>query len=226
MADLKHIENHFETTVEPRILEQYRDSVKWKSCLKAVIDQLQIVEDSAVELSRILDFKTTRPTGERLDWLASLVNLSRIPGENDAEFFTRFVNTLGNNTAGTPDNVISTAAMISGAQKPQYMDEVDATFFVYTGDYPDSNGVWHEGGHQLSRAMVKKMSPAGVMGVPGAAIQFADGSYLTDADGRLILAVAEDDASPFAFDFDWVDDSGNDWATGNGETWAGQSQEG
>jgi len=215
MADLKHIENHFETTVEPRILEQYRDSVKWKSCLKAVIDQLQIVEDSAVELSRILDFKTTRPTGERLDWLASLVNLSRIPGENDAEFFTRFVNTLGNNTAGTPDNVISTAALLSGVQKPQYMDEADATFFIYTGPTivnetflcaEDDSRILAEdgrpivaeapvvsgGGTQLTRDQVKKISPAGVLGLPGAAIQFADGSFLADAEGRLILAVADE----------------------------------
>ena len=72
------------------------------------------------------------------------------------------------------------------------MDEAPATFFVYDGPRPDGEGGWEQGGHQLSRAQVRKLAPAGVLGLPGAAIQFADGSLMGDANGKLMLMVADD----------------------------------
>lgn len=192
MGTLSHIENQFETTVEPRILEQYKDSERWKSCLKAFIDRMQDVEDASFELAHVLDFSGDVPTGARLDWLAGLVNVKRNPGESDTDFFSRFVEILGNKNAGTPDNVIYNAAILSGDPKPQYMDEAPATLFVYTGRAPDVNGGMTDGGRQLYRRQVKKLAPCGVLGLPGAAIQFADGSYMGDANGKLILAIADD----------------------------------
>ncbi|MBR6448344.1 MAG: hypothetical protein IKS96_07325 [Fibrobacter sp.] len=194
MADISHIGDQFGTTVDPRILEQYKDSVRWKACLKAVIDKMQTVEDASFELAHVLDFRTDMPTGGRLDWLAGLVNVKRFNGESDVDLFGRFVARLGDNTAGTPDNIIYNSAIMSGDSRPAYLDEADATFFVYTGARPVEPGseTWEEGGRQLSRAQVRKMAPAGVLGLPGAAILDADGNYLTDAQGRLLLAVADD----------------------------------
>lgn len=195
MADaLQHIESHWNSTVIPSILEQYKDSEKWQAILKAVIDQMQIAEDAAAEFMTILDFKSEVPTGGRLDFIAGLVNVTRMAGETDELFYTRFITSLGNRRAGTPDFVINSTKFLSLDSHPQYMDEAPATFFVYTGARPvePNSETWEEGGRQLSHAQVRKMAPAGVLGLPGAAILDAEGNYITDAAGRLILAVADD----------------------------------
>ena len=208
MDGINYIEDHFDTTVKPRILEQYKESGRWQACLEAVVRKLQTVEDSAKFISKLLDFKDERPTGAKLDWVAGLINVKRYSGESDEAFFMRFESMCGANTAGTPNNVIYNAAMLSGDPRPQYFDEATATFFVYTGAKRVESDerqpttaytaeaepimVWEEGGRQLSRAQVRKMAPAGVLGLPGAALLDAQGNYITDAAGRLILAVADD----------------------------------
>lgn len=197
MDGFKYIEDHFETTVKPRILEQYKESGRWQACLEAVVRKLQKVEDTAFSISKAIDFKSETPTGEKLDWLAGLINVKRLSGESDQSFFLRFVSMCGANTAGTPDNVIYNAAILSGDPSPQYMDEAPATFFVYTGPRKDesqteSTYTASGGGHQLTRAQARKLAPAGVLGLPGAAIRFADGSLMGDSEGRLFLAVADD----------------------------------
>lgn len=190
---LQHIESHWNSTVVPSILEQYKDSGKWQAMLKAVIDQIQIAEDAAAEFMTILDFKSEVPTGDRLDFIAGLVNVTRFAGESDELFYTRFLTSLSVRNAGTPDNVIYNAAILSGDPHPQYMDEAPATFFVYDGPRPVGEGVWEHGGHQLSRAQVRKLATAGVLGLPGAALLDADGNYIVDAEGKLILLVADDE---------------------------------
>ena len=197
MDGFKYIEDHFETTVKPRILEQYKESGRWQACLEAVVRKLQKVEDTAFSISKAIDFKSETPTGEKLDWLAGLINVKRLSGESDQSFFLRFVSMCGANTAGTPDNVIYNAAILSGDPSPQYMDEAPATFFVYTGPRKDSSQTEAPytasgGGHQLTRAQVRKLAPAGVLGLPGASIRFADGSLMGDAEGKLMLMVADD----------------------------------
>lgn len=196
MDGFNYIEDHFETTVKPRILEQYKESGRWQACLEAVVRKLQVVEDSAFSISKAIDFKTETPTGAKLDWVAGLINVKRFSGESDEAFFLRFESLCGANTAGTPDNVIYNASILSGDPRPQYFDEAPATFFVYTGARPvePNSETWEEGGRQLSRSQVRKMAPAGVLGLPGAAILDAQGNYITDAAGRLILAVADDSA--------------------------------
>ena len=199
-TELQHIADHFGTTVEPSILEQYKDSEKWQSILKAVVDQLQKGEDAVDELTKVLDFRTEQPTGYKLDWLAGLVNLKRNPDETDSSFFTRFVAATGMQGAGTPDGVIYTAALLSGDSEPQYMDEAPATFFVYDGPcyrWVDGAWTWTEGGNQLTRAQVKKLAPAGVLGLPGAAIDTGNGILLgtwaeNEEDRKILLVVAND----------------------------------
>lgn len=198
MDGFNYIEDHFETTVKPRILEQYKESGRWQACLESVVRKLQAVEDSAFSISKAIDFKTETPTGEKLDWVAGLINVKRFSGESDEAFFLRFESMCGANTAGTPDNVIYNAAILSGDTAPQYMDEAPATFFVYDGPVYEHRGdgddvlVKEPGVKQLSRAQVRKLAPAGVLGLPGAAIQLADGTLLCTEDHKLILVVADD----------------------------------
>ena len=200
MDGFTYIEDHFETTVKPRILEQYKESGRWQACLEAVVRKLQTVEDSAKFISKLLDFKDERPTGAKLDWVAGLINVKRFSGESDESFFLRFESMCGANTAGTPDNVIDNSAILSGDPQPQYMDEAPATFFVYDGPcyrWVDGAWTWTDGGNQLTRAQVKKLAPAGVLGLPGAAIDTGDGILLgtyaeNEEDRKILLVVAND----------------------------------
>lgn len=212
MDGFNYIEDHFETTVKPRILEQYKESGRWQACLEAVVRKLQAVEDSAFSISKAIDFKTETPTGAKLDWVAGLINVKRLSGESDQAFFLRFVSMCGANTAGTPDNVIYNAALLSGDTAPQYMDEAPATFIVYDGPVYERHEPETEGGEpydelvkpagrQLSRAQVRKLAPAGVLGLPGAALNVADQndeSLLLVLDpedewgGKLLIFVADD----------------------------------
>lgn len=201
-TELQHVESHWNSTVIPSILEQYKDSEKWQSFLKAVIDELQIGEDAANELSTMLDFRSETPTGYKLDWMAGLVNVTRMSGESDTSLFTRFVLSLGNRNSGTPDFAIMSAAILSGDSEPKYMDEAPATFLVYDGPaYRTVNGVkqWTQGGHQLTRMQVRKTAPAGALGLPCAAIQLADGTllgtYAENEEDRQIFLVAADDST-------------------------------
>lgn len=185
--------------------------------LKAVIDELlQPVDDAAVDIGRLAD--VSQAEGEWLDVLGKLAGLQRYYQESDRDFRVRVEAALASDNAGTPDNVIYNAAILSGDPHPQYMDEAPATFLVYDGPRPvgrrgepilteggqeilteggdtietEPVPAWEQGGHQLSRSQVRKLAPAGVLGLPGAALLDAEDNYIVDADGKLILLVADD----------------------------------
>ena len=222
---LHHVVSHWDETVVVSILEQYRDSEKWKGVLKGVIDRMQVGEDAANELVTMLDFVTAMPTGYHLDWLAGLKNVKRLPGESDASLYARFIESLGKRNAGTPDAIIRGAAVLSGDPKPQYMDEAPATLLVYTGPRPATPGgsELDQGGRQLTRKQVKKMAPAGVLGLPCAALKLGDGSLLGTTDKKLILAVAPDTTEPFTIPFGIITNDGDRIVTNGGDRIVGTS---
>lgn len=191
--------------VEGLVLEQYKGSKNLVAVIKSVVDECaQPLEDAAIAVQEALDINEAE--GKWLDILGKLVGLKRIGGESDIDFRERIKRASTNISAGTPDSVIYNSAILSGDPEPQYIDEADATFFVYTGprnknavpdgqsfDYGESGKAPLEGGaNQLLRRQVKQLAPAGVLGLPGAAIQFADGSFMGDAQGRIFLAAADD----------------------------------
>lgn len=183
-------------TVKDLLLEQYRrdntanvsgtlpdDTVnRFQGLLKTLVDGLlQPLDDAALDLQGMADIG--RATGWLLDALGKIAGLIREPGESDASFRSRIVEVLGSNDSGTPDRILKIAKTLSGDAFPQLLEEVAATYFVYTPN-----------GMQLSRSQVKSVSPAGVLGLPGAAVKTGDGTLLADANGKLILMVADDDA--------------------------------
>ncbi len=199
---LDRVTDHWEDTVSDYILEQYKGASNWKAILKSVIDEFTDIEGEIWKLASILDFKcrikSETPTGALLDFCAAIVNVKRSPGESDASLYERFIRAITVNNAGTPDNVIYNAALLSGDTAPQYMDEAPATFLVYDGPVYEHRGenddvlVKEAGQKQLTRAQVKKLAPCGVLGLPAAAIQFYDGTLLCDYDHKLIVMAADD----------------------------------
>lgn len=221
---LAKVTDHWTETVSDFILEQYKDASNWKAILKAVIDKYSDLEDQIWKLAPILDFKCRVkgeiPTGALLDFIAGIMNVTRNGGESDRDFYERFVTSLDDDSAGTPDNVIYNAALLSGDTAPQYMDEAQATFIVYDGPVyerhePETEGeepydelVKPAAQRQLLRREVKKLAPCGVLGLPGAAIMMSDGRLLCTSDHKkLILAVANDANSEV--DTVLIDNGGN-----------------
>ncbi|MCF0223820.1 MAG: hypothetical protein HUK20_06090 [Fibrobacter sp.] len=193
MAKLLEKLDFWKDVVCPSILEQYRgvslDSQKvlewgcnnrWQACLKSIIDKIKELDDAACDLPTFIDF-SDMPTGKHLDWVAGLVNRKRNTGESDEDFFSRFIMGLGRGRAGSIPFLVDATKKLSNDNNPFYMEELPAVFFVYT-----------PGGHQLKRQNVKDLSPCAVCGLPGAAIQFSDGSFMGDYNKDVILAVADD----------------------------------
>lgn len=182
------IDSLWDEIVVPRILEQYKYSSNWQACLKCVVDRIQKVENGVFLLYRYfkVPFRYDEVSSGTLEYVASLVNVIRQDGESDQQLFDRFILRISSNKAGTPDHVIFNAVKKSGDVNLAYMDEAPATFFVYTPN-----------GKQLMQSDVQRYAPAGVLGLPGAAIQFADGTFMGDANGDKFLAVADkpDDVS-------------------------------
>lgn len=185
-------------TVKELVLEQYKGSPKFLAMLQAVIEEsVQPIDGYAVELADALDID--KAEGVLLDIIGKLVGTVREYGEADEDFRARIIGLAKENRAGTPDNVIENVSSLSNDPAPHYMDEAPATFIVYDGPRPDGEGGWEQGGHQLSRAQVRKLAPAGVLGLPGAAINANAGSsgnesFLSDYDGKIFLMVADDSA--------------------------------
>lgn len=167
-------------SVKGLVLEQYRSSPNLLAVLKAAVGSLQDAEDSAERISDAFDLSVA--DGAWLDLIGKIRNVGRKPGETDGEYRSRMEYLFKDDTAGTPDNVISNASDLSGDPAPQYTDECPATFFVYT-----------PGGRQLLRKQVRRIAPAGVLGLPGAALSASDGAFLATADGKKILAAARDE---------------------------------
>lgn len=175
-------------TVKELVLEQYKDSVNLVSLIKTMVEECaQSLEDGAFSLQDF--FNLDDAEGAWLDLLGKLVGLKRYGGESDTDFKNRIERATSNISAGTPDSVIYNAAINSGDPKPAYIDEADATFFVYTGPKPSSDG-WIPGGKRLNLSQTRKMAPAGVLGLPGLCLKLGNGARLGTADGKMMLVVA------------------------------------
>lgn len=166
-------------------LDQYQSSPKLKALIQAMVKNGQPFEDAIDRFTRWANIDEAE--GEWLDILGSLRNFQREAGESDSDYRQRLKSDILVDNSGTPDNVIDNARELSGDEKPQYMDEdnpddpLDVAFFVYTPN-----------GRQILQAKVRKLAPAGVLGIAGAAVGQGNGSLLADADGKLFLMAAED----------------------------------
>jgi len=164
-------------SVRELVLEQYRGSPNLLGLIRAVVEECaQPIEDSATALQDVLNVDTA--SGEWLDIIGKMVGVKRNDGESDDDFRKRVIVNSMENDAGTPNNVIDVAKELSGDPAPQYLDEVPATFFVYTPN-----------GKALTLSQVDKLAPAGVLGIPGAAIRLGNGGFLQNAGGKKFLSV-------------------------------------
>lgn len=172
------------------VISQYAESVNLLAVAQAAVESLQPSADSSARIAEALSMERVKlgdkEYGAWLDLIGSYRNVRRLAGESDDDYKARMLAAFKANTAGTPDNVISNISEITGDPNPQYMEEMPATFFVYT---PESTG-----DRAATTGQVKKYSPAGVLGLPGAALDAAcdKTTRLATADGKVLLVVARD----------------------------------
>lgn len=175
---MQHIGNLWEN-IKHLLVSQYENAEKLQKLLGININAFQSIEDVANTICNILD--VNEATGAILDYIGKLRGNPRKQGEPDDDYRARLLVAFKIKNAGTPDNVIENARDISKDNSPQYIDEVAATWFVYTPN-----------GKQLHAQQAKTLTPAGVLGLVGAGILQGDGSLLADAEGNVILMVADD----------------------------------
>lgn len=167
-------------SVKGLLVSQYAESPNLQKLIESCVNAFQQPEEVFSRLSDAFDLE--RATGGWLDLIGRIRNVRRASGESDDDFRARLSASFGIDTAGTPDNVTTSASRLSGDPSPAYIDECPATFFVYT-----------PGGVQLSRGTVRSLAPAGVLGLPGARIETAGGLPIATADGTIVLAAARDE---------------------------------
>ncbi|OWV12078.1 DUF2612 domain-containing protein [Fibrobacter sp. UWH1] len=177
---LQHIDNLWKK-LQSLVITQYKESTNLLSMIEKVTDCFQDIEDSSYRLANFANIEEA--DGNWLDIIGKLRNLPRDDGESDKSYRDRLKILFKQSTAGTPQNIIQNAADLSKDRNPQYLDEVDGVFFVYTPK-----------GKQLSRKTVASLAPAGVLGLPGASFRLTSGKALATVEQphKLILAVAQD----------------------------------
>lgn len=178
--------DYWEKCVKPYILEQYKHSLNWQKTLKITVDYFTKLNSIAVSFSNL--FKLEADKGGNVPWIdfvANIFNFKRFVGESDLKFKERLKQYLSSNKAGTADYVLQIVSDFNGCEKPQFLDECPATFFVYTPEHK-----------KLTREQLKGVAPAGVLGLVGLAIVLNDGRFLGTADGKRILASDSNNVSP------------------------------
>lgn len=177
------IEDVWEDLAEALVLEQYKESENLKNLIKVFVSAGQPFEDTADRLRRFYDLDEAE--GVFLDFLGGARRLPREAGESDADYRERIREDTGIGKAGTPPFVNRKSSILSGDPSPVYFEEENARFkpvvFVYTPN-----------GRQLTRGTVNSLTPAGVLGVPGAALKTATGKTIVQAKGSDTYLLTED----------------------------------
>lgn len=110
-------------------LEQYKESKALSVLMKALISQLQHVEDSFLDLQ----LKRFIPTafGYTLDLMGGIVGELR-NFKNDNDYRTSIlVRTLINNGGGTPEDIISAIRILYAPRKIEYSEIYPANFSLF-----------------------------------------------------------------------------------------------
>jgi hypothetical protein len=173
---IQPIESHWEVA-KKLLLEQYRDSVRFQECLKAVVDLGDEVETLFLSALWSLDFTDRSgqglPTGTRLDRIGAVAEVTRVFGEPDIDYWSRIVAEVSADCSGTPEAIMDRVRYLTGGQAT-YDPEFPAGFVVLP-----INPL-----RPLTQQQLDQASPSGVQGVVGC--------YLVDAyEDNIVMALGE-----------------------------------
>lgn len=181
---VENIENLWDSLKE-LVITQYSASSNLRTLCSKIVNSFQSIEDCCPRISDFCSIDLAE--GFWLDLIGRLKNIERYAGEKDLSYKNRIKYEISLDYAGTPRFVIQRAVDISGDPKPTYLEEFhqnqSCVVFIYTPN-----------GKQINSNFVKNICPAGVLGVPAAAMTDGDGNFIRDYNGNVMMAVANDAA--------------------------------
>ena len=142
-------------SVEELVITQFKDSTALLDIVSKVVRAFQSPEDAANVICDRLNINTA--SGAWLDLVGKIRNVAREKGQSDEDYRQEILFRLGLENDGTASFALKMASKLSSDPAPVLHEEVPGVFFIYTPN-----------GRQLTRSAVKRMAPAGVLGVPGA----------------------------------------------------------
>lgn len=98
-----------------RLIQQYKQKVRVEGLVEALTQEVQNLEDTAVQLNELRALDTA--TGAQLDGIGSLVGVDREPGQSDADYRMRIKAQIGINLSqGEPERLIETFQVLVAAE--------------------------------------------------------------------------------------------------------------
>lgn len=112
-----------------RLMHQFKDKANLEALLDAITAQVQTLEDDMMDLSDVLDIDLM--TGVNLDNIGEIIGQDR-EGRSDANYRIAMRERIAaNSSSGTPDEIITAFASITGAANVDYDEDPPAGFVIY-----------------------------------------------------------------------------------------------
>lgn len=191
----------FVAKVHELILEAYKnpreDNSKGnlESLLEVFASECQNLEEMWQELLVMLDMDAA--VGAWLDILGRIACVAR-EGRSDDQYRVEIKLAFTSNFSGTPDQILQYVKRVTNSDTVAFIAEYPANFWITC----DGDG--------LTAAMLARLAPAGVLGLPGCLLGDADDDIIVTASGEPILVVGPCPAEKFPYDREW--DAGMDVA--------------
>lgn len=166
--------NSYWDEVQPYLLEQYKESPNLIALIQLFMGLLDPAETGFQELLTLLDIQACE--GAQLDMLGRIANVAR-NGVSDAAYRITLTTWFTTRQSGAPEDIIRTVQEITGSDSVIYSPEYPAGFWIYYN------------GSGLTQSMLNIMSPAGVQGMIGCYLVFADGDTVVTAASEMITVV-------------------------------------
>jgi len=169
--------SYFESVLEPRMLQQFRDDPMHQDFLKAFGAQMDSFLDACSGVRDSLNID--KATGVSLDYIASRVGLTRQTLENDTDLRARIRNSKNLRADGTPERIMKILRETHGVTNLEWLPE-----------YPAGQVLFWDGTVGVpSQATLEKIASAGVRIARGFGLIDGGGSYIIDGNGNYIYGL-------------------------------------
>jgi len=156
------------------LLEQFKDSTKFKALINACNEKAQDIETALFEIRS--EFEIDVAVGVQLDILGSIFTEDRV-GRNDTDYRYAIKAKAGNQFSGEPETIIAIIQSIFLATYVYYRPFYDAKYYINT----DAD---------ISSSDLEQFSPSGVQPlVEGYDVVDGNGNRLADGNGNILTAI-------------------------------------
>lgn len=153
-----------------------------------IASEAQLLETAFQELLPLLDVDAC--SGAQLDVLGRICGVAR-HALTDTQYRVAIKAAFQRNDSGTPEQIIATVKAETGSDSVLYIPEYPAGYWVAYD------------GAGLTREFLERISPAGVLAMPGCFLSDAADDLIETADGSTILVVGPCEVDPYPVDRTW-----------------------